>query len=328
MQDHTVLISVIIPNHNSGRLLGPCLESLRQQTDASTRLEIIVVDDGSTDSSWKAADSNGVLLIRQNQKGAAAARNRGFQTAKGHYVLFLDADCRAQPGWIEQISRPLLEGEAQVTVGRFETSQRSLLARLTQLELERRFQRMRTSHRIDFINSATCGFISEVFRDHLFDEGFKKLEDVELSFKMASEGIRILFVPGAVGDHQHPERLRDYLGRKFRYGLSAPRLYWRFPSKTVGDRSTPPSRRMEIALVGAGFLALWLSLPVGILLLGTAFVTSLAGTLKVAREKRSSPLPVLLSFLSLAGSSAFLAGAGLGLILLIVRRGRERESPG
>ena len=284
----------------------------------ATRSEIIVVDDGSIDDSWEAVKNRSALLIRQRHKGAAAARNRGFRAASGKYILFLDADCRAGDEWIKKISRPLIEGEAQVTVGRFESSQSCLLSRLTQLELERRSQRMKSFQRVDFINSGTCGFTREALSHNLFDESFSKLEDVELAFRMATQGVRILFVPGAVADHHHPEKLGNYLIRKWRYGLSAPRLYRRFPSKTIGDSSTPPTRRLEIILIASGFLVLWFSRLIGILLLAAALAISLVTAVRATRT--AGPLGLLLPFLSLAGSSVFLAGACLGLILLALRK--------
>jgi glycosyltransferase involved in cell wall biosynthesis len=94
------LVSVIIPTHNRAALLASALESVARQTYRP--IEVIVVDDGSTDDTakivhqWHAdfVDDEGltVISIRQEQAGACAARNRGVSASRGEFVQFLDSD--------------------------------------------------------------------------------------------------------------------------------------------------------------------------------------------------------------------------------------------
>lgn len=90
-------VSVIIPFHNSGLSLGGCLESVFQQTYKN--LEVIVVDDGSTDDpeSILAPFRDRIKLLRQSNQGQGAARNLGLENATGTYVAFLDADDEFKP---------------------------------------------------------------------------------------------------------------------------------------------------------------------------------------------------------------------------------------
>ena len=86
-------VSVILPCYNAHRFLGRALESVRAQTFGD--LEIIVVDDGSTDPETRALlDTLGgdVRVVRQENRGLADARNAGFRAARGDYVLPLDCD--------------------------------------------------------------------------------------------------------------------------------------------------------------------------------------------------------------------------------------------
>jgi glycosyltransferase involved in cell wall biosynthesis len=85
-------ISVVIPCYNGARFIRETLESVRAQTRPV--LEVIVVDDGSTDDSAAIAESFGPLVrvIRQPNQGESVARNRGIDEAKGDWIAFLDAD--------------------------------------------------------------------------------------------------------------------------------------------------------------------------------------------------------------------------------------------
>lgn len=86
------LISVIIPVYNGDKYLAEAVESVLSQTDFE--LEIIVVDDGSTDDTAKVVKSFGssVRYYHQIKAGPGAARNKGISLAQGDYLSFLDAD--------------------------------------------------------------------------------------------------------------------------------------------------------------------------------------------------------------------------------------------
>jgi len=85
------LVSVVIPCYNQGRFLGEAIESVLRQ--GHRRLEIIVVDDGSTDDTSQVAGKYpGVRLVRQENRGLSAARNAGIEASAGDYLVFLDAD--------------------------------------------------------------------------------------------------------------------------------------------------------------------------------------------------------------------------------------------
>lgn len=88
------LISIIIPVYNGARYLGEAIESVLAQ--AHRPLELLVIDDGSSDGSTDLAAAYGppVYVERQAHSGAAAARNRGITLAHGNLLAFLDADDR------------------------------------------------------------------------------------------------------------------------------------------------------------------------------------------------------------------------------------------
>ena len=112
-------VSAIIPVHNGERFLAEAVASLRVQRYAP--LEIIVVDDGSTDGTPDLIARLGVAVLaaRQPQQGPAAARNSGLALARGEFIAFLDADDLRPPGTLHvQVERLLREPALDVLLGR------------------------------------------------------------------------------------------------------------------------------------------------------------------------------------------------------------------
>ena len=95
-------VSVVIPCYNGAAFLRETLDSVLAQTHAP--LEVIVVDDGSTDDSAAIAESYGppVRVIRQRNQGESVARNRGIDEARGDWIAFIDSDDVWKPGKLER----------------------------------------------------------------------------------------------------------------------------------------------------------------------------------------------------------------------------------
>lgn len=100
-----IIVSVIIPVYNAERYLRQCLDSVAGQT--LKEIEILCIDDGSGDSSPEILDEyrkrdDRFIIIRQNNAGAGAARNKGLDISKGKYLSFLDADDFFEPDMLEK----------------------------------------------------------------------------------------------------------------------------------------------------------------------------------------------------------------------------------
>lgn len=95
---HQPLVSVVIPTYNCGPYLAAALDSVLEQDYAP--FEVIAVDDGSTDDTLDtlARYAERVRVVRQDNRGPAAARNRGVREARGDYLAFLDGDDLWLPG--------------------------------------------------------------------------------------------------------------------------------------------------------------------------------------------------------------------------------------
>lgn len=108
------MISVVVPVYNNARYLSEALDSIRDQSFRP--LDVIAVDDGSTDGSARIIESHApfVRCVSQPNEGVGSARNRGLRLARGEYLAFLDADDRMLPECLERLhaeldSRPELD---------------------------------------------------------------------------------------------------------------------------------------------------------------------------------------------------------------------------
>ena len=97
----SVTLSVIVPTYNRAALIKYTLDSLDFKYHQGVSLEVIVVDDGSEDGTWDYIQKNypNVRLIKNEKKGAAAARNKGLAAALGKYIVYLDSDDLVGPNY-------------------------------------------------------------------------------------------------------------------------------------------------------------------------------------------------------------------------------------
>jgi glycosyltransferase involved in cell wall biosynthesis len=287
------MISVIVPAYNAERTLGACLCALNQQTIPHDQYEVIVVDDASTDGTVAVAKQAGAKVTQQVHSGPAAARNLGVREARGEIVLFTDADCEPLSDWIDQMLIPFADPRVVGVKGAYRSRQREPLARLVQTEFEDKYARMRQRETIDFVDTYSAAYRREVFLQlGGFNETFStaSVEDVELSFRLAERGARLVFAPQAQVWHIHATSLMRYMNRKARYGYWRALVYRWHPQKIGGDSHTDPVLKIQFALValgGVGAIAALLEVRLlGVMLLaGCALVaTTLPFAVRVWRR--------------------------------------------
>ncbi|RJR17362.1 MAG: glycosyltransferase [Nitrospiraceae bacterium] len=315
------MVSVIIPAFNAEKTIGRCLDALTKQ-DYRGEYEIIVVDDGSTDSTPDIVSKFvKAQLIRQKNAGPAAARNRGASISVGEIILFTDADCVPEPDWISEMLRPFYENSEVAGVkGAYKTKQKEITARFVQLEYEDKYNYMLKDKFIDFIDTYSAGFRKDVFLEMKgYDTSFPVAcaEDVELSYRMSNKRHKMVFNPDAVVYHTHPDSLIGYLKKKYKFA------YWRMlalkknPDKALKDSHTPQTMKIQLLfppLIFASTLLAFLNsiflFPV--LLLITVFLsTTLSFALRALKKDVLIGLlaPGLLFFRASAQFLGVLSGA-------------------
>ncbi|MFA6429004.1 MAG: glycosyltransferase [Patescibacteria group bacterium] len=211
------LVSIVIPVYNHAKELVACLESLERQT--YRHLEIIAVDDGSTDNvserllgrTWRFPFT---FTRFETNQGAPSARNEGFRRAKGEYVLFLDADVTLREDAIDRAMRALLlHPEAAFAYSAFRFGGKL-------------FRSFPFSH--DRLKRGNFIHTSSILRRTSFpgfDETLKKFQDWDLWLTIAERG--------GVGI-EIPEVLMRMPQRKTGYSRWLPAFFHRIPWQSIG----------------------------------------------------------------------------------------------
>lgn len=207
MTQDNPLVSVIIPTYNEERDIEACLASLRKQTYSP--LEIIVVDDGSTDRTLSILKAtHGIRLHKQAHAGPGAARNRGGEQAKGEILVFVDADMTFEKRFVDRLTQPIRAGNVIGTFSKEEyvTNPQNRWARCWSIERGWAKGRMHPPDHPD-TQKVFRAIVKRAF-DSVggFTQGVGYTDDWTLADKLGQEA---LAVSGAVFFHRNPENLAE-----------------------------------------------------------------------------------------------------------------------
>ncbi|MEI6633347.1 MAG: glycosyltransferase [Chlamydiota bacterium] len=220
------LISIVVPVYNGERIVAGCIESLLAVSHARDDVEIIVVDDGSSDRTREVVARYPVTCLPQPKRGAAAARNLGIRRARGDRVAFTDADCVVRPDWLREMVKGFTDETVACVGGAILTPPPA-----TDLEwYAHRFNPISQENAITdrvvlfpHVITANAMFRKDIFdRVGYFDERFPAAggEDLDLGWRIHWAGFTMRYVPAAQVEHRHKSRLRQLFKQHYRYGYA------------------------------------------------------------------------------------------------------------
>lgn len=178
------LVSVVIPAHNPGRYIEPCIRSLLRQSMSRDRFEVVFVDDGSTDGTGErlnrlAREQPHIRVIHIPASGGPGRpRNVGLEAALGEYVQFLDADDELAPRALQRLVRMARANGSDIVLGKFASE---TMTRRQDLFIRNRGAT--TLAQTPLLADASMGptklFRAELLREHeiSFPEGWRQMED-------------------------------------------------------------------------------------------------------------------------------------------------------
>lgn len=201
--------SIVIAARNAESTIGACISSLLSQS--LKPLEIIVVDNASTDSTARIASSMGIKVVYEPIIGRSRARNRGIEESKGRFIAFIDADAVADKDWLLFLMDRYKAGDCSGVAGRIRAlNSEKLFAKLLELSSEGR----------QHFGGCNIMYERDVLIDvGMFDEKLKVAEDVELAWRVIKSGRSIAYEPKAVVYHAYKSRLIDILKQQYEFGM-------------------------------------------------------------------------------------------------------------
>jgi glycosyltransferase involved in cell wall biosynthesis len=225
-EDLASCVSVIIPAHNEASIIARTVRSVIEQAHSYDTLEVIVVDDGSTDDTTEIAMAAGAIVIELGSGGGkpAMARNCGARAAKGDPLVFLDADCEVANGWLAAFLDAHNAGESIVGGSLDLPPGLSITA---QCDYYCGWYMVHSARPAGYVPHAPAPNVS-VRRDAFFaTSGFEELpysiasEERGWQSEMRKMGHRIYFAPRARAYHHNRAGLSNLLRRNYRWGYAA-----------------------------------------------------------------------------------------------------------
>ncbi|MFJ8581767.1 glycosyltransferase family 2 protein [Micromonospora sp. NPDC093277] len=210
------LVSVVIPCYNRARTVELCVRSVRQQTYPA--IEIIVVDDASSDGSATAAASAGATVLSlEANSGPGAARNLGAERACGEILFFLDADVALEPG---SVAAAVAELRAAPRLGAIcgvlrpeSLLSHNLVAEYRALQMYHWW--LAREGPMEGLHTALCAMRTEVFREiGPFDPDLRHTEAPEYGHRLRQR-YDVRSTAGIAGVHDHDTTLRVLLPKVF-----------------------------------------------------------------------------------------------------------------
>jgi glycosyltransferase involved in cell wall biosynthesis len=222
------LVSIVIPARNEASNIENVVRAIIGQAFDDMELEVIVVDDGSTDGTAEIARSAGGRVLdlgkQGSGKGCAAARNRGAAIAKGDPLIFLDADCVASDGWLQAILAAHANG-ATVVGGALELPPG--LPATARCDYYCGWYLVHSRRPAGYVPHQPAPSLSVRREAFLSTSGFPELpfyyvgEERILQAELRRKGHRIYFEPKAVAYHYNRPGFRNLLRRNYRWGYTA-----------------------------------------------------------------------------------------------------------
>ena len=223
-------ISIIIPAYNVEEYLEKCLESIISQN--FDKVEIIIVDDGSTDKSLQIAKEyqkkypEKTRVISQENKGQGGARNTGIKNATGKYLLFVDSDDYLNPHMIEKMINEAIRTHSEIVTCGYRIEYKGLSIPVSPMRKKTMdsLTALRALSQNKGINNYPWGklYAASCFKDVKFPDEKKGFEDTYTVFKAIYNANRVSIIPNCYYHYvKRPGSLTDHMDLVQAYEMRA-----------------------------------------------------------------------------------------------------------
>jgi len=263
-------VSIVIPSYNRARQLERCLRSLFALDYPC--LEIIVVDDASTDESGgmlrcmaREAVTRGLempVVRHEKRQGVGISRNTGTQIAQHDLVAYIDSDCVASPGWLKElvpafqdmriaaVGGMIRAYERKTLLGRYEDVRSSLFMGVHP-------QQVRLEGPISYLPTANMVVRRTVWQQLAGFAPMTQGEDVDFCLRLLKSGASIHYLPQGVVYHDYCTTIGAFLRIRAAYASAEAPLLQRHPTERRILLLPPEQATFASAMLGAGWSMLW-----------------------------------------------------------------------
>ena len=235
-------VSVIIPAYNEEGIIGDCLDAVRSLNYPKHKMEVLVVDDGSTDKTAAIAKQHGAKIISTSHAGKSAALNAGLKRARHGFLLTVDADTIMEKNCLHELLAPFARKDVGATTGNSRVkNSHSIIGAFQSIEYHYN-NLIRTSFSrvfgtgIWFFGALAC-YRKSALRSI---GGFKKdtlAEDMDVALELKNAGHRSVNVANAVGYTIAPSTISSLYRQRFRWWMGT--LQSLFKNRSLFSRKSP-----------------------------------------------------------------------------------------
>ncbi|WP_196885084.1 glycosyltransferase [Aureivirga sp. CE67] len=231
--------SLVIPVYNRPEEIDELLESLTKQKDFQQKFEIVVVEDGSENSSEevvkKYENQLNVQYFFKENTGAGQSRNYGMQRAKGDYFIILDSDCIIPEMYLYHVSQTLKKqytdafGGPDAAHKSFTMLQKAINYSMTSLLTTGGIRGKKNGIGKFQLRSFNMGISKKAFQK---TKGFSKMkygEDIDMTFRLWENGFKTQLIPSAYVFHKRRSTIKAFFKQTFNFGTARPILNKKYP---------------------------------------------------------------------------------------------------
>lgn len=212
-------VGLYIPSFNAAKTIGYCLDAVFKQTYPIKR--IVVLDDGSTDATFKIVSGYSVEVIRNDSNmGIAASRNTAIQNITEEFIASVDADCQPTPEWLAQVMRGFSSPRIACVGGKLIEGYASCVFDDWRLAHMKQYPEGRCAP--DFICGSNVVFRRSIFVEvGLYREKFRtNYEDVDICVRLKKRGYHLGYQPKAIIYHMKSDNIYSILNTYWKWNVN------------------------------------------------------------------------------------------------------------
>jgi hypothetical protein len=253
-------VSFVVPVLNGARWIRDVVAAIWAQADGRP-LELLVVDDGSTDGSTtilRELEHDGQLrIIAGPRRGAAAALNAALREVRYEIVCQVDQDVVLGPGWMTRLVEQFEDARVAAAQGQYVAARGASLSALVMgFDLEERYAAIEGNEVTHVCTGNSAYRVEALRRVGLFDEQFGYGYDNDMSYRLRQAGYRLVFCRDARSVHLWRDGLLGYCAQQYGFGYGRLDLVAKHPTYVTGDSVSPTVMMLHPPLTGLALAGL------------------------------------------------------------------------